>query len=34
MKQLIAIALIGLLLQGCASTLKLDPQALDGQQEV
>jgi len=34
MKQLISIIILGMLLQGCATTLRLDPQALDGQQEV
>lgn len=34
MKNLLTIAILGILLQGCASTLKLDPRALDGQQEV
>jgi hypothetical protein len=34
MNKLLTIAVFALLLQGCASTLKLDPQALDGQQKV
>jgi hypothetical protein len=34
MNKLISAIVLGFLLQGCASTLKMDPQALDGQQEV
>lgn len=34
MKNLLTIAILGIFLQGCAATLKLDPRALAGQQEV
>jgi uncharacterized protein YceK len=34
MNKLIAIIFLGFLLQGCATILKLDPMALDGQQVV
>lgn len=34
MNKILMLAIFALFLQGCASTLKLDPQALDGQQEV
>lgn len=34
MKRLLTIAILGFLLQGCASTLKLEPHALDGQQRI
>lgn len=34
MKNLIVTLVLCALIQGCASTLKIDPQALDGQQEI
>lgn len=34
MNKLLSITILGLFLQGCASTLQLDPEALDGQEQV